>query len=158
MNILRRIFCLVGNYLPPKLNCLFYKLSGVKFNPSKVWIGNKCYLDTNYPENIEIENGVCISSGVSIICHFDPSKSIKNHPIKKYKKKVIFEEGVFVGTNSTIMPGVIIRRNTFIKAGSVITKSTNENTIVYGNPQKEKGYLSEKFISRVNYINRKYHF
>ena len=139
MNILRRIFCIVGNYLPPKLNCLFFKLSGVKFNPSKVWIGNKCYLDTNYPENIEIKNEVCISSGVSIICHFDPSKSIKNHPIKKYKKKVIFEEGVFVGPNSTIMPGVIIRRNTFIKAGSVITKSTNENTIVYGNPQKETG-------------------
>ena len=158
MNILKRIFCLVGNCLPPKLNCFFYKLSGVKFNPSKVWIGNKCYLDTYYPENIEIENGVCISSGVSIITHFDPTKSIKNHPIKRYKKKVIFEEGVFVGTNSTIMPGVIIRRNTFIKAGSVITKSTNENTIVYGNPQKEKCYLSEKLISSVNYINKKYHF
>tara|TARA_B100000945_G_scaffold239219_1_gene195315 strand:+ start:366 stop:815 length:450 start_codon:yes stop_codon:yes gene_type:complete len=149
---------LVGNYLPPKLNCFFYKLSGVKFNPSKVWIGNKCYLDTKYPENIEIENGVCISSGVSIITHFDPSESIKNHPIKKYKKKIVFKEGVFVGPNSTIMPGVIIRRNTFIKAGSVITKSTNENTIVYGNPQKEKGYLSEKLISRINYINRKNHF
>tara|TARA_Y100001970_G_scaffold106929_1_gene133933 strand:- start:123 stop:599 length:477 start_codon:yes stop_codon:yes gene_type:complete len=158
MNIFKRILCLVGNYLPPKLNCFFYKLSGVKFNPSKVWIGNKCYLDTKYPENIEIENGVCISSGVSIITHFDPSESIKNHPIKKYKKKIVFKEGVFVGPNSTIMPGVIIRRNTFIKAGSVITKSTNENTIVYGNPQKEKGYLSEKLISRINYINRKNHF
>ena len=124
----------------------------------KVWNGNKCYLDTKYPENIEIENGVCISSGVSIITHFDPSESIKNHPIKKYKKKIVFKEGVFVGPNSTIMPGVIIRRNTFIKAGSVITKSTNENTIVYGNPQKEKGYLSEKLISRINYINRKNHF
>ena len=141
-----------------KINLCVYKLSGVKFNPSKVWIGNKCYLDTKYPENIEIENGVCISSGVSIITHFDPSESIKNHPIKKYKKKIVFKEGVFVGPNSTIMPGVIIRRNTFIKAGSVITKSTNENTIVYGNPQKEKGYLSEKLISRINYINRKNHF
>ena len=90
MNIFKRILCLVGNYLPPKLNCFFYKLSGVKFNPSKVWIGNKCYLDTKYPENIEIENGVCISSGVSIITHFDPSESIKNHPIKKYKKKNCF--------------------------------------------------------------------
>ena len=148
--------CLIGNYLPPKLNCLFYKLSGVKFNPSKVWIGNKCYIDTKYPENIEIENGVCISHGVTIVTHFDPSRSIKDHPIKKYKKKIIFEEGVFVGPNSIIMPGVIIRRNTFIKAGSVITKSTNKNTIVYGNPQKEKGYLSKKLISRINQINKKY--
>ena len=63
-----------------------------------------------------------------------------------------------MGPNSTILPGVIIRRNTFIKAGSVINKSTRENTIVHGNPQKEKGYLSEKFISRVNNINKKYFF
>ena len=138
MNIFKRILCLVGNYLPPKLNCFFYKLSGVKFNPSKVWIGNKCYLDTKYPENIEIENGVCISSGVSIITHFDPSESIKNHPIKKYKKKIVFKEGVFVGPNSTIMPGVIIRRNTFIKAGSVITKDVKENSLALERSDQEE--------------------
>ena len=61
----------------------------------------------------------------------------------------MLEEGVFVGPKSIIMPGVIIRKNTFIRAGSVITKSTNPNTIVCGNPQKEKAYLSDKLISRI---------
>ena len=60
MSLIKRIFCLIGNYLPPKLNCFFYKISGVNFNFSKVWIGNKCYLDTNYPENIIIKDNVCI--------------------------------------------------------------------------------------------------
>ena len=153
MNLLKKIFCLLGNYLPPKLNCFFYKISGVKFNLKKVWIGNKCYFDTNFPENIIIKDNVCISSEVTIFCHFDPSRGIKNHPIKKYKKDVILEEGVFIGPKSIIMPGVIIRKNTFVRAGSVITKSTNPNTIVYGNPQREEIYMSAKLISKINKLN-----
>jgi acetyltransferase-like isoleucine patch superfamily enzyme len=152
--MLKKIFCLIGNYLPPKLNCFFYKLSGVKLNLKKVWIGNKCYLDTNFPEEIVIRDNVCISSEVSIVCHFDPSRSIKNHSIKKYKKKVIIEEDVFIGPKSIIMPGVVIRKNTFVRAGSVITKSTKPNTIVYGNPQKEEIYLTDKRVSKINNLNK----
>lgn len=158
MYLLKRIFCIIGNYLPPKLNCFFYKISGVKFNLKKVWIGNKCHFDNKFPENIIIEDNVCISSEVTIFCHFDASGSIKNHPIKRYKKKVILEEGVFVGPKSIIMPGVIVRKNTFVRAGSVITKSTSPNTIVYGNPQKEEVRLSEKLISKINNLNKKYFF
>ena len=156
MKKLKRILCLIGNYLPPKLNCYFYKLAGVKFNPSKVWIGNKCYLDTMFPENIIIKDNVCISYGVTIVCHFDPSEGIKNHPIKKYKKKVLLEEDVFVGPRTTILPGVVIKKNTFIQAGTVLTKSTNENSLVYGNPQKEKKNSTKNFVSKINSINKKY--
>ena len=158
MKKLKRILCLIGNYLPPKLNCYFYKFSGVKFNPSKVWIGNKCYFDTLFPENITIKDNVCISFGVTLVCHFDPSESIKNHSIKRYKKKIILEEGVYVGPNSTIMPGVILKRNTFVQAGSVVAKSTNENSIVYGNPQKEKKLLTKKVISIINNHNKNDNF
>ena len=158
MNLIKKVFCFIGNYLPPKINCFFYKLSGVKFNMTKVWIGNRCCLDKNYPENIIIRDDVCISSEVTIFSHFDPSGGIKNHPIKRYKKEVIIEEGVFIGPKSIIMPGVIIRKNTFVRAGSVITKSTNPNTIVCGNPQKEEAYLSDKLTSKINSLNKKYLF
>ena len=70
----------------------------------------------------------------------------------------MLEEGVFVGPKSIIMPGVIIRKNTFVKAGSVITRSTNPNRIVYGNPQKEGIYLNDKSISKINDLNKKYFF
>ncbi len=158
MNLLKKVFCLIGNYLPPKLNCIFYKLSGVKLNLKRVWIGNKCYFDTNFPEYITISDNVCISSGVTIFCHFDPSRSIKNHPIKRYKKSVVLEEGVFIGPKSIIMPGVILRKNTFVRAGSVITKSTKPNTIVYGNPQKQETKLDEKLVNKINIYNRKFFF
>lgn len=158
MSLLKKIFCLIGNYLPPKLNCLFYKLSGVRLNLNKVWIGNRSYLDTNFPGLISINDNVCISSEVTIICHFDPTRSIKNHPIKKYKKKVVIEENVFIGPKSVIMPGVIIRKNTFVRAGTVITRSTKPFTIVYGNPQKEGKLLNNKLISKINNINKNYLF
>ena len=141
MHFLKRTLCFIGNYLPPKINSIFYRLAGVKFNFKKVWIGNKCYLDKNYPENIIIENDVCI-------------RIKKNYPIKKYKKKVIIEEGVFVGPKSIIMPGVRIGKNTFIKAGSVVTKSTEPNSIICGNPQKIEGYLTEELIQKINNSNK----
>ena len=153
---MKKIFCFIGNYLPPKLNCLFYKLSGVKFNLNNVWIGNRCYLDKNYPEYIILKDNVCLSSQVSIFTHFDSSSIKKDYPIKSYKKKVIIEENVFIGPKSIIMPGVIIRKNTFVRAGSVITKSTNPNTIVSGNPQQEEGYLSDELINKINNFNTKY--
>lgn len=153
---MKKIFCFIGNYLPPKLNCLFYKLSGVKFNLNNVWIGNRCYLDKNYPEYIILKDNVCLSSQVSIFTHFDSSSIKEDYPIKSYKKKVIIEENVFIGPKSIIMPGVIIRKNTFVRAGSVITKSTNPNTIVSGNPQQEEGYLSDELINKINNFNTKY--
>jgi acetyltransferase-like isoleucine patch superfamily enzyme len=155
---LKRLFCLIGNYFPPKLNCFFYKLSGVRFNPDKVWIGNNCYLDTNFPENIIIKDNVCISFKVIICCHFNTSRSIKNHLIKKYKKNVVIEEGVFIGPGSIIMPGVVLKKNTFVRAGSVITKSTNPNSIVFGNPQKEEKIMTDKLASKINDLNKKFLF
>jgi maltose O-acetyltransferase len=109
------------------------------------------YLDVPFPEYITIKDNVCITTGVTIISHFDPSIGIKNHPIKKYKKRVLLEEGVFVGPRAIILPGVTLKKNTFIQAGTVITKSTNENSIVSGNPQKR-----EKKIDISNYIKNKY--
>ena len=156
MNFLKRIICFIGNYLPPKINLIFYKLSGVKFNFNKIWIGNRCYLDKNYPENIIIGNNVCISTQVSIFTHFDSSRIRKDYPIKKYNKKVIIEENVFIGPKSIIMPGVIIGKNSFIKAGSVITKSIEPNSIISGNPQQVEGYITEKLVAKINNSNKDY--
>tara|TARA_B100001093_G_C26738317_1_gene975496 strand:+ start:590 stop:895 length:306 start_codon:yes stop_codon:yes gene_type:complete len=93
------------------LIAIFYKLDGANFNISKVWIGNNYYFDTQFPEKIIIKDNVCISFITTILCHFDPSESIKNHSFIKDKKKVILEEGVFVGPKKIIMPGVIVKKN-----------------------------------------------
>ena len=157
MKIIKRIFCLIGNYMPPKLNCYFYKFAGVKLNISKVWIGNKCYFDTLYPENIIIKDNSCISFGVTIVTHFDPTKGINKHKINKYKKNVIIESGVFIGPNSIILPGVTIKKNSFIRAGTVLSESVDADTLVFNNANK-KVKLTEKKILKINKNNKRYKF
>ena len=51
---------------------------------------------------------------------------------------------------------MVLKKNTFIQAGTVVTKSTNENTLVYGNPQKEKKTLTKSLVSKINNQNKKY--
>ena len=43
-------------------------------------------------------------------------------------------DDVSIGANSTILPGIKISKGTLIGAGSVVTKSFQDNLIVYGNP------------------------
>lgn len=112
MKKIKSILCLIGNYRLHKLNSIFYKLAGVKFNISKVWIGNNCFLDVPFPEYSTIKDDVSITTGVTIVAHFDPSVGIKNHPIKKYKKRLILEESVFFGPQTIILPRVVLRKNT----------------------------------------------
>ena len=126
--MLKKIFCLIGKYLPRKLNHFFCKFLEINFE--EVWIGIKHYLDTNFPEEKVIRDNVCISSEVPIDYHFGPTQSIKNYSIKDYKKKIIIDEGVFVDPKSIIISDVIIRKNTFVRTGYVITKKTKPNTFL----------------------------
>ena len=34
---------------------------------------------------------------VTIICHFDPERGVKGHPIKKYQKKFYLRKGFLLG-------------------------------------------------------------
>ena len=63
--------------------------------------------------------------------NFKPSDrgSMFSAPVKIGKK-------VWVGSNSTILPGVTIGDNSIIGAGSVVTKDVPPNTIVAGVPAK----------------------
>ena len=59
-------------------------------------------------------------------------------PLENWKsKKTIIGNGVRIGSNATILP-VKVGDNAIIGAGAVVTKDVPPNTIVYGNPAKEK--------------------
>lgn len=50
--------------------------------------------------------------------------------------KVTIGNGVYLGANSLIMPGVDIGDGVLVAAGSVVTKSVPANVVVGGNPAK----------------------
>lgn len=56
-------------------------------------------------------------------------------------KPVHIGNRVWVGSNSTILPGVSIGDNAIIGAGSVVTKDIPANTIAVGNPARVKRYI-----------------
>lgn len=51
-------------------------------------------------------------------------------------KSVHISNKVWIGSNSTILPGVTIGENSIIGAGSVVTKDIPANTVYAGNPAR----------------------
>lgn len=110
---------------------------------------------TDFGKNIHLGKNVFINSG----CHFQDQGRIEigdgslighctvittiNHDFDPKKrgdmtmKPVIIGKNVWIGSNSTILPGVKIGDGAIIAAGSVVTKNVEDNTVVAGVPAKK---------------------
>lgn len=71
------------------------------------------------------------------------AKFPKSPDAKMHLKGPIIEESAKLGANSTILPALRIGRNALIGAGSVVTKSVEEDAVVSGNPAR--------FIRKIHY-------
>ena len=56
----------------------------------------------------------------------------------EFGKPVTIGKNVWIGGNCTILPGVAIRDNAVIGAGSVVTKDIPNDSIAIGNPARIK--------------------
>jgi maltose O-acetyltransferase len=128
-----------------------YKKMGVK-------IGDNCkfqfdvVIDYSHYWLIEIGNDVTLAPRVHILAH---DASTFNHVGYSKIGKVKIGDNVFIGANSTILPGVIIENNTIIGAGSVVTKDIPKNSIAVGNPAKVIGNITT-FLSKTKEEMSKY--
>lgn len=126
---------------------LFYLLTrGSVFSARRkgVKIGNDCriYITRfgSEPWLIEIGNKVTVTSGVRIITHDGSTWLFNDDKGRRFLyKKTIIKNNVFIGTNSIIMPGVVIEDNVIVAAGSIVTKSVPSGVIIGGNPAKILG-------------------
>lgn len=106
--------------------------------------------------NVVIGNNVTVKSGVQLwdgVCIEDdvfigPNVTFTNDLVprsKVYPKefvKTLILKGATIGANSTILAGNTIGRYAFIGAGSVVTSDIPANTVWYGNPAKQKGFIT----------------
>ena len=55
-------------------------------------------------------------------------------------EKTVVKKGATIGSNATVLCGVIIGAYAFVGAGSVVTKDVAAHAIVVGNPAVFRGY------------------
>ena len=101
-------------------------------------IGNGCKIQAFVfiPEGVEIGNNVFIGPHVC----FTNDKYPKAQG-EWFLAKTVVEDGVSIGANSTILPGIRIGTGSLVGAGSVVTKDVPPNSVVYGNPAKVRAKL-----------------
>ena len=101
---------------------------------------------------VKVQNNVSVYSGV--ICEDDvflgPSVVFTNirNPRSAISRRheyraTLVKKGATLGANSTIMCGIQIGEFAFIGAGAVVTKSVLPYALVYGNPARQHGWMSE---------------
>ena len=102
-------------------------------HPSVIFDG-KGYSKTYIGNNVVISRGVLLLvHDYSITCGLRAIGDTIEHEAY-WLKHISIGENVFIGANSTILPGTEIGKNTIIGAGSVVKGKIPENSIVLGNP------------------------
>lgn len=100
-----------------------------------VMIGNNCKIQNNVSiyDGCIIEDDVFLGPSCVFTNILKPNAKIDQ---KSNFKKTLLKKGTTIGANSTIICGISLEENTFIGAGSVVTKNTIKNGLYYGNPAK----------------------
>ena len=98
-------------------------------------IGNNCKIQNNVSiyEGVNIEDNVFLGPSCVFTNVLQPRSYLDQ---KNNFLKTTVKSGSTIGANATIICGIDIEANSFIGAGSVVTKSTLKNGLYYGNPAK----------------------
>lgn len=124
--------------------CLVDSFVKIKFTGGNgdVLIGTNSYLNSGCV--IYSGNGVSIGNDVLIAanCTLAPTNhefSDRDSPIRTQRFKpskggIVIEDDVWIGSNTVLLDGAIVRRGAVIGAGSVVRQEVEAFTIVAGSP------------------------
>jgi Acetyltransferase (isoleucine patch superfamily) len=129
---------------------------------SKAKIGMNCNIcalvlienDVVIGNNVTVKSGVQLWDGVTVedSVFIGPNVTFTNDLIPRSKvypssfEKTLLKKGCSIGANSTIIAGTVIGEYALIGAGSVVTKNVPSNTVWYGNPAIQKGFITNDGI------------
>jgi acetyltransferase-like isoleucine patch superfamily enzyme len=125
-------------------------------------IGNNC----NICASVFIENDVIIGNNVTVKCgvqlwdglrveddvFIGPNVTFTNDLIPRSGQRPVsfletaLKRGASLGANSVIIAGHTVGEYALVGAGSVVTKDIPPHTVWYGNPAKQRGYITESGI------------
>jgi acetyltransferase-like isoleucine patch superfamily enzyme len=105
-------------------------------------VGRNCKIQSHsfICEGVTIEDGVFIGHGVMFINDPYPRAATVSGVLQTETDwqviPTLIQKGASIGSNATILCGVIVGEGAIVGAGSVVTKNVPPDTIVAGNPAK----------------------
>lgn len=148
MSFLRKILMLLNREVPTEALIKRGMKVGTDFNRQQ-----GCFLDPSHCFLITIGDDVTMSIRVTVMAHDASTKKTLG-----YTKigQVHIGDHVFIGANTTILPGVTIGDYAVVGAGSIVTHDVPARTVVAGVPAKEICSVDEyiaRFQSQMNEAN-----
>jgi len=117
-------------------------LAGLELG-DECFLGDECLLDL--AEGIQLEPQVTLAERVLILTH--TNVGYRDHPLQARfpasASPVRIERGAFVGAQAMILPGVTVGRESFVAAGSVVTRDVPSQSLVAGVPARPVRSLSQ---------------
>ncbi len=121
----------------------FYdNFEGVKYEPSVI-IEEDAYIGDNFKilsnDKVKICKNALLASDIFITTEnhgMDPECGIKYGKQTLTNKPVELGENCWIGEKVVILPGVTVGKYSIVAAGSVVTRSVEDYTIVAGNPAR----------------------
>lgn len=94
-----------------------------------VWLGEKVWIDNL--DRVIIGDNVCISQGAMLLTG-NHDYSLHNMPYRN--ASIHLEDGVWIGAQAIVAPGVIAYSHSLLTVGSIATKNLEPFSIYQGNP------------------------
>jgi acetyltransferase-like isoleucine patch superfamily enzyme len=119
-------------------------------------VGEGCHFNSmsfsTEPYLIELGNKVTISAGCDLVTHDGAIRCFRDEiNDADIFGRIIIGNNVFIGINTTILPGTTIGDNCIVGAGSVVRGKFPENSVILGNPAKPVMKTSfQKFLYMQN--------
>lgn len=102
--------------------------------------------------HVTLKNGIAVFDGIVLEddvfcganCAFINDRYPRSHRKDSWAlEKTLVKKGATIGTNATILCGIVIGEYAVVGAGSVVTKDVAAHTIVVGNPAKVMGFACQ---------------
>jgi len=113
-------------------------------------IGKNCKISSHtfICEGVHIEDNVFVGHNVTFINDLFPRATNADGSLQTeadwHVAETRVKKGASIGSSVTILCGVTIGENAIVGAGSVVTRDVPANTIVAGNPAREKRKTTDR--------------